>query len=243
MSPTPVSNDPGDDGDQGEVRAGDVPAAVLMAAAAESSSDEDDEEDLNENVGHEIGYQLLTPGMLLQAPAGPDDSDDDDDDYGSACGACSGGDDDDDGKDAHENLEVENAAGVELSNEATDSQSHQKHLQLPPLPPNQELRELWKTSRVDPPVVAMPQDQIDAVKSAMAGFHLPASCLPHWASIIPETEWKTQLLLQLELGKVTSDVNESKVEHSVADEGSLEGDASKADKLETSETSSGKVCT
>lgn len=127
MSPTPVSNDPGDDGDQGEVRAGDVPAAVLMAAAVESSSDEDDEEGLNENVEHEIGYQLLTPGMLLQAPAGPDDSDDDDD-YGSACGACSG--DDDDDKDALENLEVENAAGVELSNEATDSQSHQKHLQV-----------------------------------------------------------------------------------------------------------------
>ena len=32
------------------------------------------------------------------------------------------------------------------------------------------------------------------MKAAMKGFVLPTANMPHWASVIPEDEWKSQLL-------------------------------------------------
>lgn len=100
MSPAPAINDPGGDSDRDEVQPSDIPVANLMALV-DSSSDEDEQE----NVEPGIGYQLLTPGMDIQGPAGPGDSDDDDDDD-------EGGGDGDSGNYDHSN-DTEAGANVE----------------------------------------------------------------------------------------------------------------------------------
>ncbi|KAI0243007.1 hypothetical protein LSAT2_009213 [Lamellibrachia satsuma] len=43
-------------------------------------------------------------------------------------------------------------------------------------------------------VEPMDPDQAERVKAAMKGFVLPMANMPHWASVIPEDEWKSQLL-------------------------------------------------
>lgn len=37
----------------------------------------------------------------------------------------------------------------------------------------------------------------DVIKSAMASFALPDNYVPEWAKVIPEEEWKSQLLTKI----------------------------------------------
>jgi len=50
----------------------------------------------------------------------------------------------------------------------------------------------------------------------MSGFSLPSSSLPPWATVVPETEWKAQLLSRLGSGKCVAKTTDSKCKKSVA---------------------------
>lgn len=58
------------------------------------------------------------------------------------------------------------------------------------------MAQTWKDNNRREPV-AMDPEHAEIVKAAMAGFSLPASSIPLWATAVPEEEWKTQLVERL----------------------------------------------
>ncbi|KAJ1526665.1 hypothetical protein ONE63_008247 [Megalurothrips usitatus] len=73
-----------------------------------------------------------------------------------------------------------------------------------------ELAALWNNTPVGDSSngIAMDDERSDQIKAAMAGFSLPPSAVPAWASNIPEELWKERLLGRLH--QSTSKTGQSK---------------------------------
>jgi len=44
-------------------------------------------------------------------------------------------------------------------------------------------------------VIDMDKDRVESIRAAMAGFQLPSSAIPSWASNMSEEEWKQKISL------------------------------------------------
>lgn len=80
-------------------------------------------------------------------------------------------------------------------------------------------------------------DHVDTIKSAMAGFSLPMTSLPPWATVVPETEWKAQLLSRLGPVKCVAKTTDSKCKKAVV---SSDPTSDKSRSLDSTETVSQK---
>lgn len=56
---------------------------------------------------------------------------------------------------------------------------------------------------------SMDEEHIEKIKAAMKGFTLPSCNVPAWASVVPEEEWKNQILTFLESRVPTSGITSS----------------------------------
>lgn len=79
-------------------------------------------------------------------------------------------------------------------------------------PETEERSELWNVPR-STQNLEITQDQADKVRAAMSGFSLPTSSQPDWAKLIPEDQWKTQLIAKLK-GQCTPKNDQTKKDSS-----------------------------
>jgi len=61
----------------------------------------------------------------------------------------------------------------------------------------EEQAELWRAPVSPQDNQQMDKEHMEKIMSAMAGFSLPSSAVPSWATVIPEEEWKTQLVSKI----------------------------------------------
>ncbi|XP_074647857.1 uncharacterized protein LOC141903572 [Tubulanus polymorphus] len=59
--------------------------------------------------------------------------------------------------------------------------------------------QLWNENKQPQDDIKLDKEQTDKIKSAMAGIKLPASNIPDWAKVIPEDQWKCNLISKLQL--------------------------------------------
>uniref|UniRef100_A0A914X3A8 Male-enhanced antigen 1 n=1 Tax=Plectus sambesii TaxID=2011161 RepID=A0A914X3A8_9BILA len=57
--------------------------------------------------------------------------------------------------------------------------------------------------------LALDEAKIDAIKSAMSGFHLPPANVPKWAEHLNEKEWKNKLMERIESKQSPTSVGRS----------------------------------
>lgn len=76
--------------------------------------------------------------------------------------------------------------------------------ETPPSAGRAELVALWNSTPVEASSnsIAMDDERSAQIREAMAGFSLPPSAVPAWASNIPEELWKERIFDRLQQTKV-----------------------------------------
>lgn len=54
----------------------------------------------------------------------------------------------------------------------------------------QEREAIYSQTQSDSSTIDMSKDRVEMIRSAMAGFQLPSSAIPSWASNLSESEWE-----------------------------------------------------
>lgn len=202
MSPIlPTQNDHPGDASEDEVGAGDTPQPVLTNGDSDSGSYSDEE-----GPSHD-GYELLSqdPDNLLNFSE-------------------------------NDNLEIPGilSHGVEGGEITTGTVIRSLFPEASNISAETEAKsstETPLTTESERKGYSMDEEHIEKIKAAMKGFTLPSCNVPAWASVVPEEEWKTEILTFLESrvpprSGITSSSSKSKCDSPCT---SREADKSKAD--------------
>ncbi|XP_034243681.1 male-enhanced antigen 1 [Thrips palmi] len=119
------------------------------------------------------------------------------------------------GQHEHQGGNLDNEDDYETENDEinagmnNDNQQAQDIIAAPPSAGRAELAALWNSApnEATSNSIAMDDERSAQIRAAMAGFSLPASAVPAWASDIPEELWKERFLGRLQQQKSIPEAN------------------------------------